>query len=419
MWGRKEWVLLLIVFLIHLPFTRVVVDTNDGSRMAAVQSVVENGTFVIEDSYFFSTTDKVLINGRFYSDKPPLSYLIAVPLYFAMYHLGLPFTPRGGIAYGLITWLTSGLAVSVMLVLFFQFLSRYKLTTRQRLLYTIALGFGTQLFPYSLTYNNHALGAALIFFAYLAIQRAKTSRQLFLSGLLSGFTAAIDLVAGGIFTVLFAMHVWSRVGTKKAAFFVAGAAAFPVLGLLLNFAISGSVAYFSSTPAYWDYPGSVLNTEAKTIAGAVANTPAEALRYMGPMFFSWKHGFVNLNLILLFGIAGIILALRNKAYRLEASIICVGAACALLYYIFRTGNYGGCGWGFRYPVPLIPLLFLYAPLVFQRCDKWQQPLRMLFFAVLAASIIITAFSVFDPWTCNPGKLIIRAVETFIIPLFTQ
>jgi hypothetical protein len=419
MWGRKEWVLFLIIFLIHLPFTRVVVDTNDGSRMAAVQSIVENGTFVIENSYFFSTTDKVLINGKFYSDKPPLSYLIVVPLYFAMYHLGLPFTPHGGIAYGLITWLTSGLAVSVMLVMFFQFLSRYKLTTRQRLLYTIALGFGTQLFPYSLTYNNHALGAALIFFAYLAMHRAKTSRQLFLSGLLSGFTAAIDLVAGGIFTVLFAMHVWSRVGTKKAALFVTGAAAFPVLGLLLNFAISGSVAYFSSTPAYWDYPGSVLSTEAKTIAGAVANTPAEALRYMGPMFFSWKHGFVNFNLILMFGIAGLVMALRKKANRIDAALIAIGSACTFLYYTFRTGNYGGCGWGFRYAASLIPLLFAYSPLVFQHRIKIERLIRALFFIALTASIIIAAFSIFDPWTCNPGKLIIRAVEVFLLPVFSN
>src|SRR5580698_4109265 len=64
---------------------------NDGSRLASVESLVDRGTLVVDDSIFikapvepcpyshadgvswqFGARDKLLINGHYYSDKSPV-----------------------------------------------------------------------------------------------------------------------------------------------------------------------------------------------------------------------------------------------------------------------------------------------------------------------------------------------------------
>ena len=46
---------------------------QEESRMATVQTLVEQGTFIIDHTEFNRTGDKVFVNGHFYSDKTPLS----------------------------------------------------------------------------------------------------------------------------------------------------------------------------------------------------------------------------------------------------------------------------------------------------------------------------------------------------------
>src|SRR5262245_30744365 len=78
---------------------------NDGSRLAAVESLGERGTFVIDDSLFVrvpsepgrlspypadrldlqthGTLDKLFINGHYYSDKSPVPTVVMAGLYRA------------------------------------------------------------------------------------------------------------------------------------------------------------------------------------------------------------------------------------------------------------------------------------------------------------------------------------------------
>ena len=46
---------------------------NDRSRMAAIESLVQRGTWVIDESPFSRTVDRIYADGHFYSDKPPSS----------------------------------------------------------------------------------------------------------------------------------------------------------------------------------------------------------------------------------------------------------------------------------------------------------------------------------------------------------
>ena len=83
---------------------------NDGSRLAAVESLVSRGTFAIDDSPYCrpslapvppydptssslmaqGTKDKVLIDGHFYSEKPLVISLMMAGVYRAGMVLGLP-----------------------------------------------------------------------------------------------------------------------------------------------------------------------------------------------------------------------------------------------------------------------------------------------------------------------------------------
>src|SRR6185295_4349664 len=84
---------------------------NDGSRLAAVESLGERGTFIIDDSVFVrvrpaepgrplpypadradllthGTLDKLFIDGHYYSDKSPVPSVLMACLYRAWLSLG-------------------------------------------------------------------------------------------------------------------------------------------------------------------------------------------------------------------------------------------------------------------------------------------------------------------------------------------
>ena len=54
---------------------------NDASRWAQVEALVDYGTPSIESSRFRATVDRVLLDGREYSNKPPLLAFTAAALY--------------------------------------------------------------------------------------------------------------------------------------------------------------------------------------------------------------------------------------------------------------------------------------------------------------------------------------------------
>src|SRR5207253_10504000 len=91
---------------------------NDGSRLAAVESIIDHHTLAIDDSIFvrvpadaavtgrapytvqnddllqFGTRDKLLINGHFYSDKPAVISFLMAGCYWLGERCGLPAAAR-------------------------------------------------------------------------------------------------------------------------------------------------------------------------------------------------------------------------------------------------------------------------------------------------------------------------------------
>src|SRR5262245_7258038 len=105
------WVLATVAFLFAAASAKpFAMSWNDGRRLASVEAPAERGTYCIDSTVFLAperahgapaydpnnpllargTFDKLYINGRYYSDKPPL---VSVPLagaYRVLMAFGVP-----------------------------------------------------------------------------------------------------------------------------------------------------------------------------------------------------------------------------------------------------------------------------------------------------------------------------------------
>lgn len=64
------------------------------SRLGTIESIVERGTFRLDDSSFINTIDKVHRDGHYYSHQPPLLSALEAPVYWVLHVTGARFHNR-------------------------------------------------------------------------------------------------------------------------------------------------------------------------------------------------------------------------------------------------------------------------------------------------------------------------------------
>jgi len=400
MWEKEEWLIFIVSFLVLAIFTKTgAASANDQSRMAAIQSIVEFRTFAIDQSQFVGTLDKVRINEHFYSDKLALSYLIGVPIYFILYHLGITFSEWPHLSYYLITLLTIGLSINTMFVYFFRLIERYGLNTKQKFFYVTSLALGTLVLPFSTVFNSHGLSAAFILLTFYFILNIKRTINYLFVGILAGLVASIEFVTGHIFLSLFLIFLFIRARFFKTSLFFIGALIPILLQLYINWHISGSVIPFYLRPEFFDYPGSAFGP-GSSLSGGVTNSWSQALRFAFDLTIGSKAGFLYYTPILYFSLIGIAVAFFKRKYRLDGIMVFIGVLATLLFYMFKIDNYGGCAYGMRYTVSLIPILYSFTPLLFDFKDRKVTFLKLLFIMTLVVSIAFSFIGIINPWTCQ-------------------
>ena len=89
------------------------------SRLGTVESIVDRGTYQLDDSTFTNTIDKVYKDGHFYSHQPPLLSTLEAPVYWLLHLSGARFHNRGKfvMTYAF-TLLTNGLALALTVLVF-------------------------------------------------------------------------------------------------------------------------------------------------------------------------------------------------------------------------------------------------------------------------------------------------------------
>ncbi len=391
------------------------VGDSANSRLATVYSLVHDGTWYIDrplseppNPYEVNTIDKCSLDGRILSTKPPLLPL-AMTVEYAALHTLFGWTLESGRDLKI---LLQVMIVSLIILpylvglVFFALLLDLMITNPwQRLLPLAAMAFGTQLPGFATELNNHTPAIAfLIIVLYLSIgictgKLAPTAPRFFGVGLAGALVFALDMPL----TVFVAASGLALAWKHPRNTFLWGG-----LGLagplLIHF---GTMLYVTGSPlpvqmrkdlylyenSAWRNPGGL-----------------DALHEpKGTYFFHMTFGRFGIFLlypILLFGPAGLLWSLLrgDKTWRVYYATALGCIALLFAYYVFRTNNYGGGAYGFRWGMGVMPLLILMGVPLFERMRGYAA------WGVVALLMVVSCYSAWEcydmpwgachEWTCR-------------------
>lgn len=348
----------------------------DGSRLATIESLIDRGTWSIDDSIFVrpaaavaegklpyaaherallerGTLDKLLIDGRYYSDKSPVPALYMAGVYQVLqWTTGLVARESPAWFCYLLTLFSSGLAYVVAVYCIDRLAGQ--LPSPWRSLTTASFALATIALPYARQVNNHilllALCCALLFFL-----RADSRRKIFAAGTLIGAGYCTDLGIGPVLVLATTGLVAFRT-RRVGAVALLLAAAFPWFALhhYFNWQIGGTFTPANAHLEYLTWPGSPF-----TAANATGRWAHESLvdfvAYSFDLLFG-KRGFIGHNLALFLALPGAVLLIRRLRPLEERREIIWAIAFFLgswLVYAITSTNYAGGCCSVRWFVPLL------------------------------------------------------------------
>ena len=380
---------------------------NEASRMALTQSIVEHHELTIEQSTFQDTGDKLFINGKFYSDKPTTPSFLAAFVYLPLYQLGLDLSYGWNLAYYLIIFFIIKVLWILSVLAFYMIQTLFGVQGQTRLNYTLIYALASQAFTWSSTFNNHSIAASALilgFALYLMGRHDGGPGNYLLAGFFFGLSAAVDIPTG-LFFLGFAFLVLRSpaTGTDKWGFIAAGL--FPLtFHFIINYHIGGTFLPLQFVREYLYFEGSQWTDGMRT------NSPLAFFKYMflsmlGPQGFLWYSP------ILVFLIPILVKQSRKgRPFHQETRVIAIAALLLMMTYFLLTQNYGGWGYGIRWFVPLVPLLYVYLfdidSLLF---SNWQ---KRLFGGLVIYSFVVAVIGLINPWS-NPEYHVIPIVANLL------
>lgn len=420
------WVLAAAAFAVAAAGAKPFASSwNDGSRLASVEALVERDTFCIDGSVFLEpppelfargtppynpadpllrlgTRDKLLIDGRYYSDKPPL---VSVPLavaYRGLMAVGLPKpSDRPDVFAWVVTVLLCGTGYAVAVGCMWALGTRVGLPPAWRLAWLAAFALATVLPTYTRSANNHlaqlgAVAAVCVLLCRItdAAADGRTAwGSLVAAGFVTGFAYNLDFGVGPplVPAVLAVVAIRTRRALPVAA---CGFAALPCIltGHVINFAIGGDwLRPLNMHPEYLMWPGSPFDT---TMTGVIRPRPFAQVLYALDLLVG-KKGFLTHNLPLLLALAAGVLVLKRPG-RDRVELLALGAWCVvgwLMYGVLSKNHGGGCV-SIRWFVPfLAPGFWLLAKVLTERPEFRRD------FVALAVwgSVLAAGAWVVGPW----------------------
>jgi len=396
---KPEWLIFFAyLFILILLADYRIQSFNVATRLNTIDSLVRKGTFEWVDAPFF-TFDRIKVDGRLHSDKPPVfqffGAIVYAPLY-AAFRWDMSFN-TANIIYCLVIVLVA-VPSSFMMYFFYKALRLVKVEKYALYLILIFAAFGTIFFSYSTHINNHTVGGALLFIGFYFLLKEKygagtPAANASLCGLFSGLSATIDIPTGGIFTVLFLFYfVLTGKGGRMKSFlwFAAGAAGPFLLHCILQYRITGGILPAQAYKKYYIFEGAYdFSLEEET------NLWKYPFNYL---FF--KVGLFSYSPALLFSVAGIVCSLRKRSNEFfkEALLVAIGVTSVLIFYFFfdTWKNYCGVCYGPRYFIPFMPLMIFCTYPLFRR--RRSALFYCCFIALLLYSIFIATCGIEgSPW----------------------
>jgi hypothetical protein len=397
------WLPGFIFFAALFPMTvKVKQSANVTSRYMTIEAIVERGTLAIERTpmiHIARPVDMVRFGNHYYSDKPPVLAVLAVPIYAALAFFGARFT-GSEIQYALdnlvITWLTVGVASAFTLVCMRRLLQTLPIAPSMADLLTLGLGFGTQILTYAVTFNNHSVAAGLILGAItvtlLESPGNRAGRSRWIAGFLAGLASTIDLPAGGMTLLTLGGIQAVRVRSIPWAFSI-GALGPLLLHAWLQSLVTGTPLPAEMYPEAWDYPDSFWMK------------PENLWHEHGPR---WRfgvellvgpRGWLTVTPVLAFGLIGLamVLARQGDPFRPMATAIVFSLVVLIVYYtwLVRRTDFGGDSFGTRHLLAISPPCYFFAIVALGRIRrKW---VCVLFGLAMAIGIVYAWVGKNHPW----------------------
>jgi hypothetical protein len=417
---------------------------NDGSRLATVETLVDQHTWIIDHSSFVQvppcsdsshpssydpnepglhehgTLDKLLIDEHYYSDKSPVPALLIAGVYqVGQWITGWTARDHPDFFCRAMTLASCGLAFVVAVVCIYRLGQSFRLPLWWRLLLTSSFALGTVALPYAEQVNNHLLLLGVT--AVLTLQIARigresrigvvSGRRSLLLGSLAGLAYTIDLGTGPVIFVSTAFFVLAvaRAASREqdgeinsslrrtptlggCLLFALSAVPWLALHHALNYWIGGTFKPANANPEYFKWPGSPFS--AGNLTGSwVHEGPFSFLLYAASML-AGKRGFLGHNLPLFLCLPATLFLFRRCRPHRRTILWAVGCfAGSWLLYAATSNNSSGQCCTIRWFVPLLAPAYLILALAIRH--SWRH--RVDFLVLSVWGMLLVALMREGPW----------------------
>lgn len=379
------------------------------SRLATVYSLVNYGTWRIDRPldqapirFEQGTIDKVMAGGKLISSKPPVLPLLMAGEYVILNKIfgwSLDDERQANKIVRVMSMTLIGGSYVIAVLFFMMTLHLFVSDPLTRVILIFCLAFCTQLWGYSTHINNHVPAAGMLMVAlYLALGvgtgKLPAARWRFiLFGFCGGLVPTIDL-PGTIFIVVAGLYLLVKHPGRTLVWVSVGAAIPIGVHCVSMLAATGSIFPVQTRKEVYLYEGSYWRNPQGIDA---LNEPKGT--YLFNMLLG-ACGLFSLYPVLLSGPAAAVRALlkKNMHYRGQILAGALGFVVLTAYYLFKTNNYGGEAYGFRWFIVAMPVLLLMgAPIFVALRARW----KWLFIGVMIGISFYSAFECAkSPWGAN-------------------
>lgn len=404
---------------------------NDGSRLATVEAIADRGTLAIDDSVFVrvprenppypankpglllvGTLDKLLVDGKYYSDKSPAPAAVMAAVYGVWKTIGGPtFAQNPGPVCWFLAFASSGLAYVLAVLAICRLGRTVGLAGRMLVVFSGSFAIATVAPVYARHVNSHEmlLGFAALLCWHLAriADRPVRRRDAVIAGFLAGCGYTTDLGIGPPLVALTVAYVVARSRPWKLGG-IALVAALPPMLLhhAMNYAVGGTIGPANAVPAYLAWPGSPF-TEA-TMTGGLKHSAAGLALYALDLLFG-KKGFVTHNLPLALALAGLAKVwVARPANRLPLLFAVGWCGLGWAAYSATSNNWSGQCCSVRWFVPFLAPGYWMLALLLRDHPRYRTDLEWLTGCGTVLGILMW---IDGPWTDRmiPGFWVLIAV----------
>jgi hypothetical protein len=381
-----------LLALIVIPVFPHFVSPNELSRWLLDKSIVERGTIEVTAAAAElgpRFEDLAQIGDRFYSNKAPGTVLLTLPAYAA----ARLFTDslRATLTFQRLAGAT--LPVIVLAWMFVRLGRRLEISDQRISTVVWLLLFATPLFAYGLLLFSHALIAAALFGAWLALDE----RRPFVAGALLGLAVAAEYPAA----IPAALLVSSLVVTRRwgsLARVIVSATPFAI-------ALAGYHYHVTGSPIVPPYSFSRLAAYQQLHDSGIHGIGLPSLSIAAKLLLNPTYGLLIFAPVLALAVPAFVAARKAMSPSSWWTLLLVPLSLLILYSGYPYWH-GGWNVGPRYLVPAIP--FLIAPMLLNRGTRVEFVLAG--FSTLAVTLTTLIFPFVPegfafPWTTLAAPLL--------------